>query len=70
MTNDEMVLYYTEREVAIITGISRKTLQRYRYKKTGPYWIRFGTRSIRYPVIEFEKWMAENELSYLSNIDS
>ena len=39
--------YYTEKQVAQITGISRKTLQQHRWLNKGIAYSRLG-RSIRY----------------------
>ncbi len=52
--------FYTEADLSVISGIPRKTLQRYRNTGEGPPWIRFGRRSIRYPIKEYEEWLTKN----------
>jgi predicted DNA-binding transcriptional regulator AlpA len=51
-------LSYTEGEVEALTGIKRKTLERWRLDGSGPPWVRAGKRLIRYPAISLHEWMA------------
>jgi predicted DNA-binding transcriptional regulator AlpA len=50
-------LSYTVSEVIALTGIKRKTLQRWRLYGGGPRWIRPTKRLIRYPAAALEKWI-------------
>ena len=50
-------LSYTVREVIELTGIKRKTLQRWRLQGGGPRWIRPSQRLIRYPATALQKWL-------------
>ncbi len=45
-SNEKM---YSEKELAKRWGISERTLQFWRYKKTGPSFIRMGYKMVRYP---------------------
>ncbi len=49
-------LYLNEKEVSEMTGISRSTLQHYRWKGGGPKFIKLGG-SVRYPVNELESFL-------------
>jgi hypothetical protein len=50
-------LYVSERDLAVISGISTKTLQGWRLRGIGMPWRRFGG-AVRYSVQDFEKWAA------------
>ena len=50
-------LSFTEQEVASLTGIKVKTLQRWRVVGQGPPWIRAGSRLIRYPAKNLTAWL-------------
>lgn len=58
--NSNMHPFLTEAELAEITGIPQKSLQRFRKDGSGPPWVKFGSRTIRYPKDQFQKWLAEN----------
>ena len=48
--------YLNEKQVAEITGLSVKTLQRWRLFGEGPEWKKFGT-AVRYPADALETWI-------------
>jgi predicted DNA-binding transcriptional regulator AlpA len=48
--------YLSPREVEALTGISYKTLERYRANGTGPPWFRVGG-VIRYPLQGVRDWI-------------
>lgn len=48
-------------DVARLLGLSRKTIEAWRYSGYGPQWHRIGRRSIRYYRSEVEAWLAEQE---------
>jgi hypothetical protein len=47
-------LSYTEAEVEQLTGLRIKTLQRWRYEKRGPRFVRCG-RCVRYPAADLRR---------------
>ena len=46
----------TETEVAELTGLKVKTLQRWRFLNRGPRFVRLG-RCVRYPVTDLRRWI-------------
>ena len=52
--------FYSEAELSEETGIPRKTLARFRKEGSGPPFVRFGRRTIRYPKDKLREWIAEN----------
>jgi hypothetical protein len=54
----------TETEAARFLGLrSAKTLYFWRLKKTGPPWMRYGTRCIRYRVKDLIAWQERQLVS-------
>ena len=53
--------YYTEEQVAQMTGISKKTLQQHRWLKKGIAYSRLG-RSIRYEHSDILNFMGGNRI--------
>lgn len=50
--------FLTEKQVSEITGLSTKTLQRWRLSRNiGPEWRRLGTSAIRYPSQSLTCWL-------------
>lgn len=52
--------FWSEAELSALTGIPRKTLQRFRKDGSGPPFVRFGQRTIRYPKDRFKLWVEKN----------
>lgn len=52
--------FWTETELSVVTGIPRKTLQRFRKDGSGPPFLHFGSRTIRYPKDQFQNWIEKN----------
>ncbi|MGH8867918.1 MAG: helix-turn-helix transcriptional regulator [Actinomycetes bacterium] len=52
-----------ERVAAKAVGVSEDTFKRLRRRGIGPPFIRVGSRSIRYPVAELQRWIATNARS-------
>lgn len=50
--------FLTEREVASITGMSVKTLQRWRVYRRGPAYVKLGGRSVRYSDAALKEWIS------------
>jgi len=49
--------FVSERDLAVMSGISVKTLQGWRLRGLGMPWRRFGG-AVRYSIQDFEKWAA------------
>ena len=47
---------FTETEVAELTGLKVKTLQRWRFLNRGPRFVRLG-RCVRYPASDLQRWI-------------
>jgi predicted DNA-binding transcriptional regulator AlpA len=56
MSNEK--LSYTETEVEALTGIKRKTLHGWRFRGTGPRWIKGDGRLVRYPAQALHDWIS------------
>jgi predicted DNA-binding transcriptional regulator AlpA len=50
--------FLTEQEVSAITGISVKTLQKWRLFGRGPKYLKVGGRAVRYAISDLEDWLA------------
>ena len=61
--NDAKVLFrfLSEREVSDLTGLSVKTLQRWRLLNMGPPYRKFGG-AVRYGEADVSKWIASTPL--------
>jgi predicted DNA-binding transcriptional regulator AlpA len=53
----DLMRYLSEHEVSELTGISIKTLQRWRLAGKGPKFRKLGGRSVRYLVSDIEAWL-------------
>ena len=51
--------FITEKDVASHLGVSRKTVQAWRYNDRGPRYHRFGL-SVRYRYSDLNEWAKEN----------
>jgi predicted site-specific integrase-resolvase len=54
------VVYFTPDQVAERYQVSEATLKEWRYKGTGPEYVRLG-RHVRYPATALERFEAERE---------
>lgn len=57
-TNDSRPLASAP-ELSSYLGIPETTLSQWRWKKTGPKWLKVG-RHVRYRWADIEKWLDEN----------
>lgn len=57
--SSENTVYFTEREVAEMTRLSRNTLAMWRWKRRGPPHVKFG-KAVRYSAAELREWIATN----------
>jgi predicted DNA-binding transcriptional regulator AlpA len=56
MTTDSIANVLTPDEISTSYKISKRTLENWRRKGSGPPWIRLG-RQVRYPRSGFEAWI-------------
>jgi excisionase family DNA binding protein len=54
------VVYFTPDQVAERYQVSEATLKEWRYKGTGPAYVRLG-RHVRYPAKDLEEWEHQRE---------
>ena len=58
----ENTVYFTEREVAEMTRLSRNTLAMWRWKRRGPPHVKFG-KAVRYSEAGLRAWIEANGAS-------
>jgi excisionase family DNA binding protein len=58
--------FLTETEAAEYLGISKKTLQRWRYSRSGPPYIKLK-HLVRYPVEDLQSWLDRYKVSARNN---
>lgn len=56
--------FLTESEAAEYLGISKKTLQRWRFGSRGPNYVRVAGRLIRYPQAILDAWMDQQTIKH------
>lgn len=54
------MVYFTPDQVAERYLVSEATLKEWRYKRTGPEYVRLG-RHVRYPAKALERWEKQRE---------
>lgn len=54
------MVYFTPDQVAERYQVSEATLKEWRYKGTGPAYVRLG-RHVRYPAKDIEEWERQRE---------
>jgi excisionase family DNA binding protein len=59
------VVYFTPDQVAERYQVSEATLKEWRYKGTGPEYVRLG-RHVRYPAKALEEWERQREQETLT----
>ena len=60
-TSNDLQPLLRESDVALILGVSRRTLQNWRNWAEGPAWIRVGAL-IRYRPAEVARWIGDSEV--------
>jgi hypothetical protein len=48
--------FYSERDLAVVLGVSVKTVQGWRFRGQGPAWKKFSG-AVRYPVDQLDAWV-------------
>ena len=56
--------FLTESEAAEYLGISKKTLQRWRFGRCGPNYVRVAGKLIRYPQAILDAWMDQQTIKH------
>ena len=54
--------WLTEKQVAMLTGISCSSLQKQRFKGTGFPYVKVGTRLVRYSEADIDKYMQAHKI--------
>jgi len=49
--------FYSEKDLALVLGISVKTVQGWRFRGHGPPWKKLAG-TVRYPIEQFDAWVA------------
>lgn len=64
MQNSERVVceYLNESEVAILLGVARATVEKWRIQGRGPSYVKIG-RSVRYSRAELERYLDANTVT-------
>ena len=55
--------WLTEKQVEALTGISRSTLQKQRFKGTGFPYVKIGARLVRYSEAEVVNYMQSRQIA-------
>ena len=64
MAHQTSVLFLTESEAAEYIGISKKTLQRWRFGRRGPNYVRVAGKLIRYHQAILDAWMDQQTIKH------
>lgn len=48
----------TPQEIADYLGVPARTLEQWRYRRTGPQWLKVGGQHVRYRWADVEAWLA------------
>lgn len=52
----------TPQEVAALLGVSLDTVSQWRFRRTGPPFIRVGNRFVRYVRADVDAWLAKHRV--------
>ena len=56
--------FFTELEAADYLGISKKTLQRWRFDHKGPAYAKLNGKLIRYHQADLDEWMDQQTITH------
>ena len=56
--------FLTESDAADYLGISKKTLQRWRFDHKGPAYAKLNGKLIRYHQADLDEWMAQQTITH------
>lgn len=61
-TNHNQLWYVSDTDVARLLGVSVATVRRWRLKRTGPTYVKFGS-TVRYDIAAVEAWARAQEVA-------
>ena len=64
MASQSNSAFLTESEAAKYLGISKKTLQRWRFDHKGPIYAKLNNKLIRYHLPELDEWMDQQTITH------
>ena len=64
MAQQSSSAFLSESEAADYLGISKKTLQRWRFDHKGPAYAKLNNKLIRYRLADLDEWMNQQLVSY------
>ena len=64
MAQQSSSAFLSESEAADYLGISKKTLQRWRFDYKGPAYTKLDTKLIRYPSADLDEWMDQQTITH------
>ena len=64
MADQLLSAFLSESEAADYLGISRKTLQRWRFDLKGPAYAKLNNKLIRYRLADLDEWMNQQLVSH------
>ena len=63
MTNDSQNGYLSETHAAEYLSLSKKSLQRWRFNRQGPPYVKLNMKTIRYQRENLDQWMKDRLVS-------
>ena len=63
MTNDSKDGYLSETHAAEYLSLSKKSLQRWRFNRQGPPYVKLNMKTIRYRREDLDQWMQDRLVS-------
>ena len=64
MASQSTSIFLSESEAAEYLGISKKTLQRWRFTHKGPAYAKLNNKLIRYHLPELDEWMDQQTIAH------
>mgnify|MGYP003302921360 CR=1 FL=1 len=64
MAQQSSSAFLSESEAAKYLGISKKTLQRWRFDHKGPAYAKLNNKLIRYRLADLDEWMNQQHVSH------
>ena len=63
MADQSLSAFFSESEAADYLGISKKTLQRWRFDHKGPAYAKLNGKLIRYHQADLDEWMDQQTIT-------
>ena len=64
MADQSLSAFLSESDAADYLGISKKTLQRWRFDHKGPAYAKLNNKLIRYRLTDLDEWMDQQLISH------